>query len=61
MNEMSWIIVALNSLENVSFSDSPVEHSFLTLVQLIKPRFTVNGWGESNRRKPPSGVLLIKH
>ncbi len=56
LDEMSWIIVALKSLGNVSyfrFSDSPVEQSFFVLVvrHLINPRFTVNGWCESNRRK----------
>ncbi len=59
-----------------AFSDSSVEDSFRAVVErhLIKPRFTVNGWCESNLRKrsvavgflwtfdvkPPSGVLLIK-
>ncbi len=54
-NEMSRVIVGLKCPGNVSFSSflaSSVEHNFLVLVvrHLFKPRFTVNGWCESNRR-----------
>ncbi len=57
LNEMSWVIVALKNLGNVSyfrfFGFLCSACSFLALFvgHLTKPRFTVNGWCESNRRK----------